>query len=103
MRKNKKYTGEFKEKVVKEYLSGQHGGLKAVPKIYDVRNVSQLKKWVKKYREDPTSLHRENRGRKKLSSKTDKSREELLQEKIDYLTMENAILKKWVQLIKEKH
>lgn len=103
MRKNKKYTGEFKEKVVKEYLSGQHGGLNTVAKIYDVRNVSQLKKWVKKYREDPTSLRRENRGRKKLSSKTDKSREELLQEKIDYLTMENAILKKWVQLIKEKH
>ncbi|MCT0501964.1 hypothetical protein [Lactococcus cremoris] len=64
---------------------------------------SQLKKWVKKYREDPTSLRRENRGRKKLSSKTDQSREELLQKKIDYLTMENAILKKWVQLIKEKH
>ena len=57
MRKNKKYTGEFKEKVVKEYLSGQHGGLNTVAKIYDVRNVSQLKKWVKKYREDPTSLH----------------------------------------------
>lgn len=103
MRKNKKYTGEFKEKVVKEYLSGQHGGLNTVAKIYDVRNVSQLKKWLKKYREDPTSLHRENRGRKKYSSKTDKSKEEILQEQINYLTMENAILKKWVQLIKEKH
>ena len=42
------YTGEFKEKVVKEYLSGQHGGLNTVAKIYDVRNVSQLKKWIKK-------------------------------------------------------
>lgn len=69
MRKNKKYTGEFKEKVVKEYLSGQHGGLNTVAKIYDVRNVSQLKKWLKKYREDPTSLHRENRGRKNTLQK----------------------------------
>ncbi|WP_259770811.1 transposase [Lactococcus lactis] len=66
MRKNKKYTREFKEKVVKEYLLGQHGGLNTVAKIYDVRNVSQLKKWLKKYREGPTSLHRENRGRKKV-------------------------------------
>ncbi|MFZ2648292.1 MAG: transposase [Lactococcus chungangensis] len=103
MRKNKKYTGEFKEKVVKEYLSGQHGGLITVAKIYDVRNVSQLKKWVKKYREDPTSLHRETRGRKKVSFKSDKSREELLQEQVDYLKMENTILKKWVQLIKENN
>lgn len=103
MRKNKKYTGEFKEMVVKEYLSGQYGGLNTVAKIYDVRNVSQLKKWVKKYREDPTSLHRETRGRKKVSLKSDKSKEELLQEQVDYLKMENAILKKWVQLIKENN
>lgn len=47
MRKNKKYTGTFKEMVVKAYLSGQHGGLITVAKIYDVRNVSQLKKWIK--------------------------------------------------------
>lgn len=26
MRKNQKYTGEFKEKVVKEYVSGKYGG-----------------------------------------------------------------------------
>ncbi|MGL5896310.1 MAG: transposase [Lactococcus lactis] len=103
MRKNNKYTGEFKEMLVRKYLSGQHGGLITVAKIYGVRNVSQLKKWVKKYREDPTSLHRENRGRKKLSLKYDKSREELLQEQVDYLKMENAILKKWVQLIKENN
>lgn len=73
MRKNNKYTGEFKEMV------------------------------VRKYREDPTSLHRETRGRKRLSLKYDKSREELLQEQVDYLKMENAILKKWVQLIKENN
>lgn len=33
MRKNKKYIGEFKEKVVKEYLSGQHGGLNGMSPI----------------------------------------------------------------------
>ncbi len=48
MRKNNKYTGEFKEMLVRKYLSGQHGGLITVAKIYGVRNVSQLKKWVKK-------------------------------------------------------
>ncbi|MDT2885578.1 transposase [Lactococcus lactis] len=47
MRKNNKYTGEFKEMVVRKYLSGQNGGLITVAKIYGVRNVSQLKKWVK--------------------------------------------------------
>lgn len=103
MRKNRKYDGMFKEMVVKEYLSGQHGGLITVAKIYGVRNVSQLKKWVKKYHEDPTSLHRETRGRKKVSSKSDKSKEELLQEQIDYLKMENMILKKWIKLIKENN
>lgn len=103
MRKNKKYTGTFKEMVVKAYLSGQHGGLITVAKIYDVRNVSQLKKWVKKYREDPTSLHRETRGRKKALLKSEKSREELLLEQVDYLKIENTILKKLVQLIKENN
>lgn len=47
MRKNNKYTGEFKGMLVRKYLSGQHGGLITVAKIYGVRNVSQLKKWVK--------------------------------------------------------
>lgn len=103
MRKNRKYDGTFKEMVVKEYLSGQHGGYITVAKIYDVKNVSQLKKWVKKYHEDPTSLHRETRGRKKVCSKSDKTKEEFLQEQIDYLKMENTILKKWVVLIKENN
>lgn len=103
MRKNNKYTGEFKEMVVRKYLSGQHGGLITVAKIYRVRNVSQLKKCVKKYHEDTTSLYRETRGRKKVSSKSDKSKVELLQEQIDYLKMENTILKKWVELIKENN
>lgn len=86
--------------VVKEYLSGKHGGLITVAKIYGVRNVSQLKNWVKKYHEDPTSLYRGTRGRKKVSSKSDKSKVELLQQQIDYLKMENTILKKWVELVK---
>lgn len=68
MRKNKKYTGEFKEKVVKRISFRSTWGTNCTAKIYDVRNVSQLKKWVKKYREDPTSLHRETREGKKYRS-----------------------------------
>jgi len=105
MRKNRKYSGEFKERVVKEYLSGEFGGAAKLAKKHGVRSSTQVKKWIKAYQEDPKNLYYEARGRQSKGggrSKTINLENLSLQEQVTYLKMENAILKKLEQLTKEK-
>lgn len=104
MRKYRKYSGEFKERVVKEYLSGEVGGAVKLAKKHGVRSPTQVKKWSKAYQEDPKSLYYETRGRQSKGGGRPKkiNLEDLsLQEQVAYLKMENEILKKLEQLTKE--
>lgn len=102
MSKNKKYTGEFKEKVVRAYLSGLEGGPIVLARKYGISSATQIKVWTKKYKENPKSLYQEARGRKATGRpKSVKIEDMTLEEQNKYLKMENTILKKLEQLIKE--
>lgn len=46
--KNKKYSEEFKQIVVEEYLSGQ-GSYREICKKYQIKSTRQLRDWIKKY------------------------------------------------------
>lgn len=45
-----KYSYEFKRKIVQEYLDGK-GGYEYLAKKYNAPTKSNIKKWVKSYRE----------------------------------------------------
>ena len=47
-KKNNSYPKEFKEKVVKEYLSGK-GSINDLSVKYNLRSISTLFQWIKKY------------------------------------------------------
>lgn len=49
-RKNITYSNELKLEVVQAYLAGVES-MQAIAKKYEIRNVSQVKAWVKKYKE----------------------------------------------------
>ncbi|MGN4125094.1 transposase [Lysinibacillus sphaericus] len=49
-RKNCTYSNEFKLQVVQAYLAGE-GSMQEIATIYEIRNVSQVKAWVKKFKE----------------------------------------------------
>jgi len=90
-----KYSYEFKTIVVEDYLSGKSGGYKAVSQKHGLKSKTQVEEWVKIYRENPMTLAQDKRGTHwsgKSKSKELASME--LEEKIKYLEMENAILKK---------
>ena len=48
MSRKRKYSDEFRIKVVLEYLSGEHGGTKTLAKKYGM-GYSQLRRWVHLY------------------------------------------------------
>lgn len=50
MPQRRKYSDEFKLKVVEEYQSGLLGGTNALAKKYGVHN-SEVEKWVNQYKE----------------------------------------------------
>lgn len=95
-----KYTPEFKLKVVKAYLSGTEGGYKTVAKQYGLRSGTQLFAWTKRYREEGPEFLSEDRRTGGNNPMIGKYRRDpnienwTLQQQIEYLKMENAILKK---------
>ena len=100
-RKNNKYSYEFKKKAVEEYLSGQIGGCTTAAKKLGLRSKRQLLNWTKLYKQNPELLKQDNRGKasikdgiKKGKPKQIKLNELSKDEQIEYLKMENAILKK---------
>lgn len=50
MSRKRKYSDEFKLKVVEEYLSGAFGGITALAKKYGIHH-SEIGKWVNQYNE----------------------------------------------------
>jgi transposase-like protein len=98
--KNKKYTNEFKEKVVKEYLSGKRRI--DITNQYEI-NKSQVAYWTKQWREFgcfPDGRGKAKIGRPKVTTiNTDEMTKD---EYIAYLEMELKIAKHIAFLEKRK-
>ncbi len=97
---NRHYSPEFKKEAVEKYLSGQYGGYIHLARELGLRSKTQLEDWVKLYLRDPALLKQDGRklgkengvqkGRPKKVDLDELSKDE----QIEYLKMENAILKK---------
>ena len=97
---NNKYSYEFKKEAVEKYLSGRYGGYDRLTRELGLRSSNQLRSWTELYREDPELLKKDGRrsgkkdGVRKGREKKVKLDELSKDEQIEYLKMENAILKK---------
>ena len=95
-----RYTPEFKREAVEKYLSGELGGMTSATRKLGLKSDRQLRNWVKLYRQDPELLKQDGRrlgkmdGVRKGRPKQVKLDEMSKDEQIEYLKMENAILKK---------
>ena len=77
------------------YLFDHLGGYQSVAEHFGVTNRSQVQHWVKLYENNPQLLYQDNRGRPaQLKSET-----MTLEEQVNYLKMEVAILKKLRKLL----
>lgn len=96
-----KYTPEFKKNAVERYLSGELGGLIIAARKLGIRSREQLRLWSKLYKEDPRLLEHDGRGKASAADGVRRGRPKKVNideldkdEQIEYLKMENAILKK---------
>lgn len=101
MRKNR-YSAETKWAVVKDKLSGQYTNQQLMEK-YGIKNVSQIKTWMKWYRDK--QIHRFDQPIGKQYSfghgPEYASKEEKTNRQIEHLKVENEILKKYLEIKKE--
>ena len=104
---NKKYSGEFKQKVIEDVIQNKLSQREATAK-YGIANKTQVLRWERIYLErGPEGLHVESRGRSstgrpaKLMDK--KAEEDLIAEvqrlraEIDYVKKLNALVSERVQ------
>ena len=112
---NNKYSGKFKEEVL-EYYYTHNMLLRETAAYFNIPSTSTITKWLSLYEKDGISgLYKERRGRK-LKKKSTKqvyipshppkdikelSHEEALKE-LEYLRMENEVLKKYHALLRQK-
>jgi transposase len=109
-RANKKYTGEFKQKVV-ETMQKEKLGYSEAARRFGVANHSMVANWERIYLEEgPEGLYVERRGkansatgtRKGRPPKLDKKVEEDLIAEVQRLRAENDYLKKLKALVMEE-
>ena len=100
-RTNKKYSYEFKKEAVEKYLSGEIGGCTIAARQLGLRSKKQLLNWTKLYKQDPELLKQDNRGKASIKDSVKKGMPKKVKldelskdEQIEYLKMENEILKK---------
>ena len=105
---NNRYSYEFKIEAVEKYLSGRYGGYDSLAPELGLRSPTQLKNWTKLYRQNPELLKQDNRGKASKKDGVNKGRPKRPKldgmskdEQIEYLKMENAILKKAKALRKD--
>ena len=104
---NNKYSPEFKKKAVEKYLNGELGGMAYASRQLGLRSHEQLRQWIKLYKQDPELLKVDGRhfgkkdGVQKGIPKKPNLKELSLEEQVEYLKMENAILKKVKALRKD--
>ena len=97
---NNKYSPEFKKEAAEKYLSGKYGGYDLLSRELGLRSSRQLRNWVELYRQDPELLKQDGRhlgkkdGVQKGKPKKVKLEDLSLEEQVEHLKMENAILKK---------
>lgn len=96
------YTNEVKWAVVKDKMSGQLTNREIMEK-HGIKNVSQIKTWMKWYREN--QIHRFDQPIGKQYTyglgPDNSSDEEKREHKMNHLTQENEILKKYLEIEKE--
>lgn len=110
MSKNRKYTGEFKIKVV-ESIRNKNLSYTEVMKKFNIPSHSTILRWEKIYFEEgKEALFEERRGRSKASDGVRKGRPKKLSKEIEddlvkenqRLRMENEYLKKLDALIRSR-
>ncbi|XMB66720.1 transposase [Mycoplasmatota bacterium zrk1] len=103
--KFQKYTPDFKVKVVNEYLSGE-GGAHSLARKHNIPKESTIWNWIKKYhKEGFEGFYVDLRGKSSIDKpKVIKVDYDSMtkDEKIAYLEMEVAILKKLKEIQKKK-
>ena len=77
--KFKKYNDEFKNKILKEYLSGESGGSVSISKKYNISRYT-IDTWIRKFKIQGNLENdiNKNRGRKKEEDIDYKERYEIL-------------------------
>lgn len=94
MRKNKKYSKEIKCTAVYMYINDGKSA-ESIARELDIKSPTQVKEWIKKYKKDgEKAFEIENRGKHSNSKGRPKSKFKSLEEEVEYLRAENAILKK---------
>ncbi len=96
---NKKYSNELKKKVVEEYLAGVR--LMDLVRKYDLTDKSRVLRWRDKYIKYGEFPDGRGKGAKGRPHKTDTSKM-TKDEYIQYLEMENDILKQLSSLNSKK-
>ena len=105
-----RYSGDFKERVVKEVRENQLSYAEAMVK-YDIRSQGSIQRWERIYIEEGSEgLHVERRGRANAASgvnkgrpaKLNKAAEDDLIAENQRLRMENDYLKKLSALVQER-
>ncbi|WP_110928850.1 hypothetical protein [Bacillus massiliglaciei] len=96
------YSNEVKWAVVKDKMSGQFSNREIMEK-YEIKNVSQIKTWMKWYRDN--QVHRFDQPIGKQYSyghgPDSSSPEEKKERQLNHLKQENEILKKYLEIEKE--
>lgn len=96
------YSNEVKWAVVKDKMSGQLTNREIMEK-HGIKNVSQIKTWMKWYREN--QIHRFDQPIGKQYTyghgPDNSSEKEITERKMNHLTQENEILKKYLEIEKE--
>lgn len=96
------YSKEIKWAVVKDKMSGQFSNEEIMDK-YGIKNVSQIKTWMKWYRDN--EVHRFNQPIGKQYSyglgPDSLSEEEKKERQFNHYKQENEILKKYLEIEKE--
>lgn len=99
MKKYNHYSVELKQKVVKEYLSGEHSPLELCKK-YGIKDKRRILKWVEKYEAGDTNFV-DMRGKNssghppKVKSIKDMTKDEY----IAHLELEVKILKSFAEML----
>ena len=97
----KRYSKEFKIKVVNELLEGSIS-IKGIAKKYDISSDSVVHRWLNGYKEQGYAyFDEEHRGRPHKVQPVNLD-DMTLEEQVEYLKMENAILKKLKALMDAK-
>ena len=101
---NKRYTGEFKQKVI-ETMHEEQLSFRETARQFEINDHTRVLLWERIYLEEgPEGLYIERRGRKStdLPKKLSKEVEEDLLAEVQRLRAENAYLKKLNALVAER-